>query len=445
MGLVDIPINLSMTRSEIIPVIRTVQGDTGRSIVATITDMTMPSGAAVKFFALKPSGKGIYNTATVSISDGVGKITAQLTNQTLAESGVIHAQFQITSSSKIVKTFCFDIINDVSLAGDYPASTNESTWLDSQVSEMQSKVNTAVSNAQSTVNKLETNVNTAVSNANTATTNANTAAASANAATTKVDNAISALDSASKNTLINDSKSSTLTTYSSNKVEDLLDDYLLTDDDVSDTMVAFTTPSTRQNLISQQTLGYLFGQIDRWLRDLKTAAFRNVANNLTTTSSGSYVLDAYQGKVLQNLITALESSISDVESSFVGEWEPYITRYTAIAAVTMTSGSTSNVVFIRTGNVVQFVVGAVSGFSTVGSDVIVGTIPDGYKPVDNYYTFYNGVASGSIFENYCGRWHFRTDGKIIHNTNTVATLERMVSGSWITADDYPATATASSE
>lgn len=44
----------------------------------------------------------------------------------------------------------------------------------------------------------------------------------------------------------------------------------------------------------------LFNPIKRKFSDLKTHAFNALANNLTTTVSGSYALDAYQGKVLND-------------------------------------------------------------------------------------------------------------------------------------------------
>lgn len=47
---------------------------------------------------------------------------------------------------------------------------------------------------------------------------------------------------------------------------------------------------------------------DKYLRPLKDAAFKNVANNLTTTESG-FVLDARQGKELDDKITELNGNI----------------------------------------------------------------------------------------------------------------------------------------
>ena len=62
--------------------------------------------------------------------------------------------------------------------------------------------------------------------------------------------------------------------------------------------VAFTTASTRENIISNEKFGTILGKIAKYFKDLGTSAFRSVANNLTTASAGSTVLDGYQGKVL---------------------------------------------------------------------------------------------------------------------------------------------------
>lgn len=70
-------------------------------------------------------------------------------------------------------------------------------------------------------------------------------------------------------------------------------------DDVIDTK--FTTSTSRAKLTPGEKLKILFGKIERWLEDLKDGAFSTVANNLTTTGSGS-VLDARQGKALKDQI-----------------------------------------------------------------------------------------------------------------------------------------------
>ena len=68
----------------------------------------------------------------------------------------------------------------------------------------------------------------------------------------------------------------------------------------ADTQIQFTTASERENIASGETIGTMLGKIKKYFFDLGAAAFRAVANNLTTSSAGTNVLDAYQGKILND-------------------------------------------------------------------------------------------------------------------------------------------------
>lgn len=160
-------VRLQAATPHIQPRIQTVQGDTGRQLVCVIEDYEIPSGASASFWAVKPSGKGIQNIATISGQE----ITITLTNQTLAECGWIACQLQITSSGQTVKTFKFCLENKESLAGDWPPSENESTWLNDKLDEMQKQIDQAIVQTQD-----------ATSAANEATQEAKNSADNANAA-----------------------------------------------------------------------------------------------------------------------------------------------------------------------------------------------------------------------------------------------------------------------
>lgn len=427
--MVDICINLSMIGTEIIPVIHTVQGDTGRSIVATIVDMDIPSGSTASFWALKPSGKGIYNDATISGNT----VTAALTNQTLAESGTIHGQFQITSSSKMVKTFCFDILNDASLAGDYPESENEATWLDTKISDMEKDLSSAISSANSKVSTMQTNVNTAISNATTATNSAKTAARSANNAANNARDALTALEDAVAGTIINDEEESTITTYSSSHIEEVVanavDGFLTPTGNGSRLTVGFTKATSRTAITTGETIMTLFGKVAKWLGDLGTAAFKSVANDLTTTTAYTSVLDAYQGKLLNDKIATLNTTVTN-----------NTTEYTKTLTMTFASGSqaTKSIELHRIGNLVQCsirVVGSVSSAS--GAMTGLATIPDGYKPVHGVRQFYVASAANTMSDSIWGYWNIGTDGTVSGVTNNTAYKERYCDCCWLTTDDYP--------
>ena len=63
----------------------------------------------------------------------------------------------------------------------------------------------------------------------------------------------------------------------------------------------FTQATSRTNIASGETLPTTLGKIKKFFTDLKTHAFNDLANNLTTTEEG-YALDARQGKALNDKI-----------------------------------------------------------------------------------------------------------------------------------------------
>ena len=48
------------------PIIPVVQGDTGRAILFTLADFTIPAGATATYYVQKPSGEAVYNNATTT-------------------------------------------------------------------------------------------------------------------------------------------------------------------------------------------------------------------------------------------------------------------------------------------------------------------------------------------------------------------------------------------
>lgn len=81
------------------------------------------------------------------------------------------------------------------------------------------------------------------------------------------------------------------------------------DSNIAQKTVVFSQASTRSLPVSGENIATIIGKIKKYLTDLGTAAFQNIANNLTTTAAGS-VLDARQGKALQDQISSLNTKIS---------------------------------------------------------------------------------------------------------------------------------------
>lgn len=78
---------------------------------------------------------------------------------------------------------------------------------------------------------------------------------------------------------------------------------------ISDTTVTFADTATRANLVSGEKVSVGFGKIKKWFADLKSFAFKDLANNLTTSTTGN-ALDASQGKILNDKYDELNRSLS---------------------------------------------------------------------------------------------------------------------------------------
>lgn len=87
------------------------------------------------------------------------------------------------------------------------------------------------------------------------------------------------------------------------------------DGNISDTTVTFADATTRANLVSGEKVSTGFRKIKKWFADLKSFAFKDLANNLTTTTTGS-ALDASQGKILNDKYDELNQSLGNLKTDF---------------------------------------------------------------------------------------------------------------------------------
>lgn len=222
----------------------------------------------------------------------------------------------------------------------------------------------------------------------------------------------------------------------------------------ADSQITFTTASTRENIASGEKIGVILGKIRKYFADLKDSAFRSVANNLTTTSAGTSVLDAYQGKVLEDkklnktdvinnlLATVAGKALDATQGKILGD------RLTAAegdidelngktkkyeATVNTTQGSYIH--FARIGNLVYATHIAVFSLPSANVSHIIATIPSGYRPDDNVYATEVLVTSDAITGN--GRWSFGNNGdiRLIASTTTIA--EHSLTLCYLTDDAFP--------
>lgn len=94
------------------------------------------------------------------------------------------------------------------------------------------------------------------------------------------------------------------------------------------TTVEFEESGIRENVETGETMAIIIGKIAKWFKDLKSGAFAEVANDLVTTVEGK-VLDARQGKVLEEKITDLNSKMLTEEFTKTANGYTYnVEKYT---------------------------------------------------------------------------------------------------------------------
>lgn len=235
-------------------------------IVFHFRDYEIPDSATAQVFVNKPSGLAVYNSATISGNSVIVDTTMQM----FAELGVSELQVQISNGDDSLVTFSCPVKVAQNYI-EYPSSQNESS--------------------------LYNEIRDAISNAGTATTAANQAAQAANDAAEAVKEAVSGV--------INDSEESSLTTYSSEKIET---EFIKKTGDASSSTVTFNVAIERANIQSGDTLAVAFGKLSKFCADLQPHAFAAPVNNLTGTDA-SLPLAAPQGKVLKAEIDELNSTL----------------------------------------------------------------------------------------------------------------------------------------
>lgn len=117
--------------------VEAVQGDTGRTLLCNITGVDM-AGVSARFYAVKKSGKEIYNNCLVAGN----KVTIDLTEQTLAETGIVKCQLDLRKGSQKVQSFIFNItVTESLMAQSEYLSSNEYGVIDDLAGEVEDNKN----------------------------------------------------------------------------------------------------------------------------------------------------------------------------------------------------------------------------------------------------------------------------------------------------------------
>lgn len=133
MAMINEKIQLDFTEEGLRKKIEVVQGDTGRTLTCNIIGVDMTNVSA-RFYAIKKSGKEIYNNCLVAGN----KVIISLTEQTLAETGIVKCQLDLRKGSQKVQSFIFNITVTESLMvqSEY-LSSNEYRVIDNLAGEVE--------------------------------------------------------------------------------------------------------------------------------------------------------------------------------------------------------------------------------------------------------------------------------------------------------------------
>lgn len=277
-----------------------VQGTDALDIVFNFRDFEIPDSSSAQVFVSKPSGKGVYNTAVIAGN----AVTVNTTPEMFSEVGNTELQINIRNNGELLTSFIQPVVvqKNLSFHGE---SGNESDFFEEYIE----KIDTAISEADTATDS----ANAAASDANSAASNANDAAEDIRqkaesgefSATVKV-GTVTASEPGGDAEVTN-----------TGTAQDAVFNFVLPRgeqgpkgdkgdkgdtgaiENIDGVSVDFSPSSTRQNIATGDTFSTLFGKIAKWFADLGTAAFQGVSNALTQTSAG-YVLDARQGKALND-------------------------------------------------------------------------------------------------------------------------------------------------
>ena len=272
-----------------------VQGTDALDIVFNFRDFEIPDSSSAQVFVSKPSGKGVYNTAVIAGN----AVTVNTTPEMFSEVGNTELQINIRNNGELLTSFIQPVVvqKNLSFHGE---SGNESDFFEEYIE----KIDTAISEADTATDS----ANAAASDANSAASNANDAAEDIRqkaesgefSATVKV-GTVTASEPGGDAEVTN-----------TGTAQDAVFNFVLPRGEQGpkgsqgppggidqDSSVTFEVASARANILSGEKAGVVFGKIAKWFSDLGTAAFQGVSNVLTQTAAG-YVLDARQGKVLND-------------------------------------------------------------------------------------------------------------------------------------------------
>lgn len=147
-------VELYLLKKSFTPSVNITQADTGHQIECTFPDFILPSGTTAKVWAIKPSGKIVYNDCIVSENT----VLVNVTNQMAAEKGVTLVQLKLTNNGELVSSFPVHLKCSMDVSGNGTESENEITALDKFLEEQAKKLDAVIAEKTADITQNKTDI-----------------------------------------------------------------------------------------------------------------------------------------------------------------------------------------------------------------------------------------------------------------------------------------------
>ena len=147
-------VELHLLKKSFTPSVNITQADTGHQIECTFPDFILPSETTAKVWAIKPSGKIVYNDCIVSENT----VLVNVTNQMAAEKGVTLVQLKLTNNGELVSSFPVHLKCSMDVSGNGTESENEITALDKFLEEQAKKLDAVIAEKTADIAQNKTDI-----------------------------------------------------------------------------------------------------------------------------------------------------------------------------------------------------------------------------------------------------------------------------------------------
>lgn len=317
-------------KRDIFEIIKLKPIDTGNKLHIRFSEDGKPvdlTGQTVKFMAIKPDNKGVYNFATI-IDAKAGECEVEITNQMTAVEGELDCEIEI-EGDKLITTLTFYIEIDHKLNdGNFIESTNEFTVLQKAIRDAYEAIDLMEQKTDAKLAELQTEVTEAIDNMNTVTDN------KLSQVQEQVDSAISDMNETTDtkltevqtqvNTAISNmnSKTDTKLAQLQSQVNTAIETMETTaDNKLADLQRQVTTAISNMNSKTDTKLSQVQSQVDTKLADIQsqfdtldTTLTKKVNDKITEVTGTQTTLTNTVNAKITELTNAVNGKITEVNN-----------------------------------------------------------------------------------------------------------------------------------